>query len=494
MRTRFLLLALAAALLLTGCGEQHNGTASSAPADRSEEPDMTETMAVQNTPALPEQPDGETAAVYLGVERYGSEAVNKDTKEDFRYRFFVDGAETILSVENGEQTETGYTYDIQNHLKEGCLYALTLNGETVAEAVELTERTAADHGVLAGEVESAEETDITVDGVEIPVTDETGIWEIRPRAGGAALEETELEPGKQVWAVIRNGQAKYMYVTRPAQPYTPPVAGMPGRKTLKNLLATALMPVGTTLYIYGGGWDWQDVGSSVQATSMGVSPDWVAFFQWQDEEYTYKNEDPAHSYYPFHEWNEYYYAGLDCSGYLGWTVYNTLQSQEGREGYVGPSTKFAKRLSDLDFGAWSHQIQPEELGPGDIVSINGHVWLSLGACPDGSVLILHSTPSDSRAGQPGGGPQLSALAHSRDCQAFRLAERYLSDYYPAWYDRYPVKLCDPEAYCALNAETAGTFTWDLDGKNGGLTDPEGYREKFPEEILEDLFAGAEKPS
>ena len=160
MRTRFLLLALAAALLLTGCGEQHNGTASSAPADRSEEPDMTETMAVQNTPALPEQPAGETAAVYLGVERYGSEAVNKDTKEDFRYRFFVDGAETILSVENGEQTETGYTYDIQNHLKEGYLYALTLNGETVAEAVELTERTAADHGVLAGEVESAEETDI----------------------------------------------------------------------------------------------------------------------------------------------------------------------------------------------------------------------------------------------------------------------------------------------------------------------------------------------
>ena len=51
-----------------------------------------------------------------------------------------------------------------------------------------------------------------------------------------------------------------------------------------------------------------------------------------------------------------------------------------------------------------------------------------------------------------------------------------------------------EFYRALNAETAGKFAWDLEGKKGGLTDPEGYRQKSPEEILEDLFAGAEKQS
>ena len=491
MKKRTVMLALAAALLLTGCGGQNREIISSAPADRSEGADSVETIAAQETPQLPEQLADEIVAVYLGVEDYGSEAVNKDTKEDFRYRFFAEGTERIYSVANGETTETGYTYEIQNRLKEGSLYALTVEEDRVTAAVELTDN-AAEHGVVVGQADSAEGNLIAVDGARIPAAPETAVWEIRPRAGGTELEQTEVKPGAQVAAAIRNGQAAAIYVTRPLQPYKPPVAGTPGKRTLKNLLATALMPVGTTLYIYGGGWDWQDVGSSVQATSIGIAPEWTAFFQRQDEEYTYKNGDPARSYYPFHEWNEYYYAGLDCSGYLGWTVYNTLHAEPGNTGYVCQSTKFARHLSDLDLGAWSREV--EALGPGDIVSISGHVWLSLGTCPDGSVLILHSTPSDSRAGQPGGGPQLSALGNSRDCQAYRLAERYLSTYYPAWYERYPVKLCDPEVYRALNAETAGKFAWDLEGKKGGLTDPEGYRQKSPEEILEDLFAGAEKQS
>ena len=38
-----------------------------------------------------------------------------------------------------------------------------------------------------------------------------------------------------------------------ASSYTPPVSGVPGETTLKNLLKTALTPVGKTLYIYGGG-------------------------------------------------------------------------------------------------------------------------------------------------------------------------------------------------------------------------------------------------
>ncbi len=34
-----------------------------------------------------------------------------------------------------------------------------------------------------------------------------------------------------------------------------PVRGTPGVRTVRNLLATAMEPVGTTLYMYGGGWD-----------------------------------------------------------------------------------------------------------------------------------------------------------------------------------------------------------------------------------------------
>ena len=45
--------------------------------------------------------------------------------------------------------------------------------------------------------------------------------------------------------------------------YEPPVAGTPGKHTLGNFLATALEPVGIALYLYGGGWDRQDEGSSI---------------------------------------------------------------------------------------------------------------------------------------------------------------------------------------------------------------------------------------
>ena len=69
--------------------------------------------------------------------------------------------------------------------------------------------------------------------------------------------------------------------------YTPAVSGTPGELTLENFLKTAMMPVGTTLYIYGGGWDWQDNGSAIQTRTIGVSPDWVRFFEEQDENFTY---------------------------------------------------------------------------------------------------------------------------------------------------------------------------------------------------------------
>ncbi|MCI5954745.1 MAG: hypothetical protein MRZ49_09285, partial [Lachnospiraceae bacterium] len=40
---------------------------------------------------------GRTEAVYLGVNHYGAEEVNKDNKDNFRYRFEIDGKEEILA-------------------------------------------------------------------------------------------------------------------------------------------------------------------------------------------------------------------------------------------------------------------------------------------------------------------------------------------------------------------------------------------------------------
>ncbi|MDO4804726.1 MAG: hypothetical protein Q4A32_07890 [Lachnospiraceae bacterium] len=365
-------------------------------------------------------------AVYLGVEGYGLPETTKENKDEFLYRFDVAGGEKKYKIANGTRDENGnYDYPIQNILKEGYSYTVTIEDETVTAAEEIGE-------------------DKTV--------------------------------------------------------YTPTVTGTPGERTLLNFLKTALMPAGTTLYIYGGGWDWQDEGTAIQARTLGVSNDWVSFFSEHDENYTYKEPDgdeskadPTQSYYPYGGYNEYYYAGLDCSGYLGWALYNTFETESGQAGYVGGSTKFAKRLSEKGFGEWTQDIKaPDgkngyEMKPGDIMSINGHVWISLGTCKDGSVVIMHSTPSRSRSGQPGGGVQISAIGADINCEAYGLADQYMSEYYPEWYKRYPIYLCDPDTYFAFEGEDAGRFTWDADEENSRIKDPDGLQNMTPEIVLDLLF-------
>lgn len=366
-------------------------------------------------------------AVYLGVENYGAKEVNKDTKNDFYYRFEIDGKEKNLKIDNGVMDSEGaYDYPIQNCLKEGYSYEIQIEDEIVM-----------------------------------------------------AAEEKENSDREN---------------------YQPFVSAVAGERTLKNFLSTAFMPVGTTLYVYGGGWDWQDVGSAIQTRTIGVSDDWVRFFQSQDENYTYRDEDgdetkkdAANSYYPYGGYNEYYYAGLDCSGYIGWTLYNVMNTESNQDGYVMGSTKTAKTLAEKGWGEWTQEFEKpadhenSDFLPGDVFSISGHVWICVGTCEDGSILILHSTPVLSRTGQPGGGPELSAIGADENCEAYRLADSYMSKYFPEWYERYPVALKDYEQYTTIDGEYTGKFSWNLTGENGGISDPDGYQNMTPEEILEDLF-------
>ena len=413
---------LVAALLITGCNTGASGD-NKGPEDTGDPGETQGTEAPEATDGAGSE-DNLTEAVYLGVVNYGAEDTNKDNKNDFSYRFKINGAEQILKIDNGTPDGEGnYDYPIQNVLKEGYTYNI---------------------GVEDGKVVSA----------------------------------VEKEPSTET--------------------FSPTVKGTPGEKTLINFLKTALEPVGTTLYIYGGGWDWQDVGSARQARTLGVSTDWITFFNANDVNYTYKEKngdaslaDPANSYYPYGGYNEYYYAGLDCSGFLGWALYNTLETENMKEGYVGGSTGCAKRLGNKGWGTWTQDIKaPDgkngyEMKPGDVMSINGHVWISLGTCDDGSVVIVHSTPSKSRTLQPGGGVQISAIGASESCEAYVLADQYMSRYYPAWYERYPIYLCDPAVYFTFTGENAGRFTWDTAG--GILTDPEGLQGMKAADALELLF-------
>ena len=367
-------------------------------------------------------------AVYLGVENYGSEKVNKDNKNKFSYRFEIDGKEKVLKIDNGAKNEQGkYTYPIQNVLKEGYSYQITVKNRKVI-----------------------------------------------------GVEEIYTE----------------------ADSYQPPVMGNPGEKTLKNFFATAMMPVGTTLYIYGGGWDWQDEGAAFQTRTIGLSDDWRRFFYSQDVNYTFKEKDgdeskkdAAHSYYPYGGYNEYYYAGLDCSGYVGWTLYNVMNKEDGKDDYVMSSTKMARTLAEKGWGKWTQNFKKpvnykdSEFLPGDIFSKKGHIWICLGTCEDGSIVILHSTAADSRTGQPGGGPELSAIGESKDCDAYRLADKYMSKYFSDWYARYPIALKNYEEYTYVEGEYVGKFSWNLTGADSVLSDPDNLRSKRPEEILEILFKG-----
>lgn len=217
--------------------------------------------------------------------------------------------------------------------------------------------------------------------------------------------------------------------------YKPLIQGVPGLRTLKNFLATAMMPVGTTLYVYGGGWDLTDAGADMAARSIGVSADWVRFFRSQDETYDFRNTTD-HS------------LGLDCSGFLGWTLYNVMNTDNGNSGYV---------------------------------------WICLGTCADGSIPVLHSTAAPSRSGQPGGGVELSALGADQGCDAWKLADIFMSRYYPQWYERYPVALKDMLQYTSSSYPHTGRFSWNLTGENGGLTDPDHYRSMTVQEILGTLL-------
>jgi hypothetical protein len=215
-------------------------------------------------------------AVYLGVVGYGTVAAAD--KDNFQYRFSVGEDEVTYKVSNADN------YAINNILAEGYVFDLTVVDDMVV-GIKIPEPSA------IGAVETLTANAIKVDGQKISITKDTKVYKITAKAGGAKVEAyTGLAAGQSV--KVYGSPADVIYQTFVAEPYKAPLSGEPGEKTLKNFLATAFEPVGTALYIYGGTWDWQDVGSSNQARTIGLSQTWVDFFQSQDENFTYKNTTP----------------------------------------------------------------------------------------------------------------------------------------------------------------------------------------------------------
>ena len=245
--------------------------------------------------------------------------------------------------------------------------------------------------------------------------------------------------------------------TAPPETTLPPTE--PDTVSVLDFLRIAVGPVGSTMYIWGGGWNEDDTGAGVEAVTLGVSDQWSKFAEKQSASYNYKNHK-----YQIHD-------GLDCSGYVGWAVYNALETENGKAGYVCSSTKMAKDFADQGLGAYIPAAEMKQWLAGDIMSMKGHVWIVVGMCDDGSVLLLHASP-------PGVIFSGTKLPDGGTSDAVVLAETIMRRRYPDWFSRYP-DCARPHSYLT----NSSAMRWSSDV----LSDEEGLRQMSAEEVVALLF-------
>lgn len=248
-------------------------------------------------------------------------------------------------------------------------------------------------------------------------------------------------------------------VTIPTETMLPTQPLEPETVSILDFLRIAAQPVGSTMYVWGGGWNEEDTAAGVEAVTLGVSARWAEFAAEQDSSYDYNK-----TRYQIHD-------GLDCSGYVGWAVYNALETENGGSGYVWSSTQVARNLADLGLGEFIPVEQLTEWLPGDVMSMKGHCWLVIGMCDDDSVLLLHSSP-------PGVRFCGTALADGSNSQAVALAEKIMAQHYPDWYSRYPD--C---AVAASYLEKSSAMRWSTEV----LSDNENLRKMSAEEVAAAIF-------
>lgn len=236
-----------------------------------------------------------------------------------------------------------------------------------------------------------------------------------------------------------------------------PEAAMP---TVKQFLQAALEPVGQCLYVYGGGWNEADTGAGEETLQKGVSPGWKEFYDANDASYDYET-----TRYQIHD-------GLDCTGHIGYSVYQMFEKKYADDGYVFTSGTMLGEYQRLFGGTVTPASAIIDYRPGDIMGKKGHAFIVLGRCEDGSLLFCHASPPVvSLCGTP-------ASDGTENSEAVRLASEYMKTYFPDSYEKFDS--------CHRGAEFMteyDQYRWDPQV----LADPDGYASKTPQEILQDLF-------
>ena len=123
-------------------------------------------------------------------------------------------------------------------------------------------------------------------------------------------------------------------------------------KSLTDFLRTAMEPVGSTMYIWGGGWNSEDSGAGKDAKIIGVNPNWKKFFMSQGSDYDYKEHRYEHR------------NGLDCSGYVGWVMYNFFEDKNGAgSDYVTNAKNQGKLFAEMGFKMYRMSINWTRIYP-----------------------------------------------------------------------------------------------------------------------------------
>lgn len=229
-----------------------------------------------------------------------------------------------------------------------------------------------------------------------------------------------------------------------------------GTKTIKNFLAGAMQPVGGTLYIWAGGHDEGD------ATRKGLNPKWKTFYNSKSGSYNYAN------------YRYQYGNGLDCSGFVGWAVYQIMETRSGAGWYTTVSGSTGTFYKGKGFGSTrvSGKINQKYV-PGDILYNANHVWIVVGQCADKSVVLVHATPPCVQiAGTPTPGG-------SYNSQAITVAKQYMKKYYPSTVSKFSLGSSVSMSY--LNAYSL--FRWNA----ATLSDPDGYKSMTANQILDNLY-------
>ena len=234
----------------------------------------------------------------------------------------------------------------------------------------------------------------------------------------------------------------------------------PAVGTIKGLLQNAMVPVGSTMYVYGGGWD-------KDATRKGPSPQWKKFYEKQNSSYDYNTTRYQSE------------NGLDCSGFVGWSVYNALNKVSGKSSCTVTSTAMVSNYASRGWGSKIERSKVKDYRAGDVMGstcgCHNHVYLVIGQCADGSVVFVHSSPK---------GVQINGTttpSGSYSSKAISLANSYMKKYFPEWNKKFG-NSSGPQYYLSHFSQ----MRWDISG-NKVMRDPEGYTKKSAEQVLKDLF-------